>query len=633
VTAPASLLSTLAAIWLLSSVAAAPALAHNSAAPPDGVRTTAAGPATVCRPGGDTVVIDGTVAADEEGSYRLLPFRVLPRTTRVELHYDYGDVEPADDAVPNSDTVVDIGLWDQDGTEGPEAFRGWGGSHHGVMSKGRPPIWVQADSAHRGFGGGPVEPGVWHVELGFGNVSPSGGTYHVEITCLAPDVGPPPASDPVDPSHVARAEPGWYHGDFHMHAYDSSPDGPTNGEVVAHAKAVGLDFLPITEYVTSWHHQTWGAAARANPDIIVWPSREVITYDGHGIVLGETPNVVDYRVGHRGITMRELQERSLADGARFGIAHPTIFPEPALGDFCRGCEAQYLDVVDLDGVLTLEVLTGPVEYDASYLGGPPVGPGIEMPFMQTAIDLWERLLLDGHRITAVSGSDAKDAAGHGTNATAVYAEELSRPALIAALAQGRAYVRTRGVDDSPELELTATADGDTVMMGGTLLAAEAELAVTVRGGAGQVIEVIRNGEVVATLPITGDDVTTTVPALRGDDGGPLGTFYRVDVREPGGIRSIVSNPIFLAAAAPVAPAPQPGPGTDGGVHGGAPVDAVAPGPDPRLAATGGGLGLIGLAALLVAIVAHRAAGHRLVRARSSSATSTGFSLGFGKNDV
>ncbi|HEX9765505.1 MAG TPA: CehA/McbA family metallohydrolase, partial [Nitriliruptorales bacterium] len=474
---------------------ASPALAHWSAALGERVIAAEDSPA-VCSPGAGTITLAGTATPVEERSYRLLPFDVAAGTTRIELHYDYGDLPGSE---PGGDSVVDIGLWDNDGIEGPDAFRGWGGSNHGVKHKGRPAIWIQADSAHRGFGGGAITPGRWHAEVGFGTVAADGAWFAVDVTCLDPEVGPEPAADPVDREHVANPDPGWYHGDFHMHALHSSPAGPTHEEVVAHAREVGLDFLPITEYVTTWHQQTWGTVARNNPDIIVWPGREVISYHGHAIILGETPSSVEYRDGFQQITMADIQAAALADGALFGIPHPTV-PDLTPIRSCRGCPADYLDRIDLDGVTTIEVLTGPVSYDASYLGGPAAGPAIEFPFMQTAIDLWESLLLDGHRITAVSGSDAKDTAGHGVNATAVYAENLSRPALRDALEQQRAYVRTRGVADSPELDLTASNGTATVMIGGTLVGDTATLTVTLREAGGQVMDVIRNGLSVAVVP-------------------------------------------------------------------------------------------------------------------------------------
>lgn len=254
-----------------------------------------AAPADVpaCVPGGDTIILEGLVAPEEAKTYRYLPFEVAAGTTRVEVAYDWGDQDPVLAQEPQNQTVVDLGLWDADGLSGADAFRGWGGSRQGVISRDLPPVWVQADSADRGFTPGPVEPGTWHVELGFGNVNRGGGTWRVEVTCLDPAVGDPPQFEPVDADHVADPEPGWFHGDFHMHGYHSQPDGPSNAEVLANAREAGIDIVVLSDYVTTVHHGQWGPAAEANPDLLVIPSREVITYFGHANVLGETPDVVD----------------------------------------------------------------------------------------------------------------------------------------------------------------------------------------------------------------------------------------------------------------------------------------------------------------------------------------------------
>ena len=134
-------------------------------------------------------------------------------------------------------------------------------------------------------------------------------------------------------------------------------------------------------------------------------------------------------------------------------------------------------------------------------------------------------------------------------------QSLSRDDLVDGLRHQRAYVRTRGVADSPELELTATDGTDTVMIGGTLVGDLATLQVTLRGATGQAVDVVRNGLSTVQVPVVSDPFTVEVPMIRSVDGGPLGTFYRVDVREPTGIRSIVSNPIWLAAAPPDDPEP------------------------------------------------------------------------------
>ena len=52
--------------------------------------------------------------------------------------------------------------------------------------------------------------------------------------------------------------------------------------------------------------------------------------------------------------------------------------------------------------------------DDSELGGPGLGVQIQNPFMLTAVELWQRLLREGHKITAVSGSDDKLGPDYGT---------------------------------------------------------------------------------------------------------------------------------------------------------------------------------------------------------------------------
>ena len=59
-------------------------------------------------------------------------------------------------------TVFDLGLWDEGGVGTVEGFRGWSGSRQGNTGKGQAPIWVQADTAERGYRPDPVRAG--HLE-------------------------------------------------------------------------------------------------------------------------------------------------------------------------------------------------------------------------------------------------------------------------------------------------------------------------------------------------------------------------------------------------------------------------------------------------------------------------------------
>ncbi|MBL8774481.1 MAG: CehA/McbA family metallohydrolase [Acidimicrobiales bacterium] len=500
--------------------------------------------APACAAAGDPVVLTGELPVSAAETYTLLPVDVAEGTTRVEVGYEWEDVEPG--AGGDTRSVLDLGIWDADGTSGPEAFRGWSGSRQGLTARGQDPVFITAAEAERGYVPGPIEPGTWHVELGAGFIAPGGVAYEVTVTCTDADEGPPVVRDPVDPEAVIDDGDAWYAGDFHLHAFHSNPEGPAGQEMVDFARAAGLDFVPVTEYVTPAHWTELGATQRANPDVLLWPGREVITYGGHAIVLGETPGEIEYRVGHDGTTLGEIQRGTFADGALFGLAHPTIFPGEGGEELCRGCEFTLEDQIDLDRVDTYEVVNTGALLDGDF---EPVGPGeggFANPFVQTSVDEWESYLLAGHRITAVSGSDDKEGDHYGATATQVYAEQLSRPALIDAIEAGHAYVQARGVADSPTLVLTATApDGTTAMFGDTLVADTAEVTLTVRNGDGQSLRVLRNGEEVDVVPIDDQVFDHTFTADRTADEGPLGTFWGIETFDAESLTTI-ANPVFLA---------------------------------------------------------------------------------------
>lgn len=504
-------------------------------------------PAPRCAPGADPVLLTGTVDASMAKTYEVLPFSVARGTTRVEVGYSW---------TPAEDTTLDLGLWDADGYRSPDGFRGWGGSRQGRLDKGMERAWVQADDADRAFLPGEIEPGTWYVELGYAEVAPAGAEWTVELRCDSPPTGAAAVPDPVDPDHVARDEPGWYRGDFHMHSWSSLPTAPDHDGFVRYGRDAGLDFMPMTEYVTTRHWGELGAVQRANPDVLLWPGREVITYFGHAIVLGETPSVVEFRHGFEDVTLGEVQTAAVRDGALFGLAHPTVFPEDEFGSACRGCEFQLgpgvEGGVDLGRVDTVEIVTGQIAYGT-----------VQNPFVSTAIEFWEQMLRDGHKVTAVSGSDDKDGPELGSSATAVYAERLSRRALSEGIRAGHAYVQMRGARDSPELDLTAPGPGGTTLMMGDTVVGDRPVAITatVTGGEGQRLRVVRDGVEVEVVDVTSSPFTHTFTAARTDDEGPLGTFWRVETFDDVSLTA-VANPIFLADREPelrsvLDPAPWP----------------------------------------------------------------------------
>ena len=499
---------------------------------------TAAAP--VCK-AGRSVTLEGRLPPTKADSYKLLPFKVARGVNSLEVTYSYTD----------GDTVLDLGIWDEDGAFEYKGFRGWSGSRQGRRDDldgdgepDQPPVIIQADEASKNFIPARVRRGRWRIELGVGAIGDDGADYSVKVRCRKVKVGPLPAPDPVDPAHVANPEPGWYFGDFHMHAFHSNLNAPTQTEFVEFARDAGLDFFPITEYQINRHWSEWGTTARANPDLIFWPGREVITYFGHAGVLGETPGMVEYRHGYKGISMADIQSGSVERGALFQINHPTTFPPP-LDHLCRGCVWELDDAIDYAKVHAIEVVN---------VGVQRPGDGFPNPFVETAIDFWEDKLLQGYHIAPTGGSDDKLGPNYGIPATAVFADELSRGALQEAVDAGHVWIATRGVAQSPQIEFSATAAGETAIFGDTLASDTAEFTVTVEGGQGHTLYIYRDGENVETVPIASDDFAHEFTGTATATDNLLGSYYRIETREAvignaqvPGLLSTLGMPIFLKA--------------------------------------------------------------------------------------
>lgn len=534
----------------------APALTPQPPGPPPVVMPA---PKDACAPGNPAIEITGSVSTADAKTYRLQPFTVAPGSERVEVSYQWTEKTGNPPGNPLTATTLDLGLWDERGTFTAAGFRGWGGSRQGRIDRNQSPSFVQEDAADRGYVPGAVRPGVWTAELGIAAVAPNGADYLLKIECkLASSHNGPLADDPVDKTHIANFAPGWYHGDFHMHGFHSNPNGPDAADFISQVRAAKLDFLMVTDYVTSTHWRTLGAMQRANPDLLVWPGREIITYFGHANTHGETPSVLDYRHGLQAVSLGEIQRLAKADGALFQVNHPTLFPPPVFSNLCRGCYFELDDAIDYRLVDTMEVVTGPIVATGDDIGVPLPGGSIEQPFVNTAIQKWEGLQMEGFRITAVSGSDSKgvDAPeerarkGYGSSATAVFADNLSRAALTAGIKAGHAYVRTRGVANSPEVLFEAEGPGGQKgIYGDTLLLTEtdtASLTTTVTGGVGQLISYFQNGVPMLQVPVPTDPFVHTLPLATRNPltEGPLGTLWRIELRDVQ-TRTVIGNPIFL----------------------------------------------------------------------------------------
>jgi len=545
---------------LLVVVLAAPAYAHD----------TAIAPPASCGQGKPNKIKKGTFIEDIEGSYVLVPFRVPRPATKVRVRLCYDQPES-----PTSSRVrhtIDLGLYEPrrgDRRFDADEFRGWGGSS-------RPDVFVSQSGATLGFLPGRVPGGRWAAELGVAAVAgqdegDSGGdvAWRLEIftTTDPSDRKPRWRPAPYD-STPAREEPGWYKGDFHVHAEHSGPDDATMKETFDYAfsdDGAGLDFITLSDYVTSRH---WGEIGRYQQDYpgkLIIRSAEVITYRGH-INNHASVRFVDYRTGPIYIRQKkklvEIQKarpahpifRHIRDAGGFTqVNHPTIFDSsvPTFGNICRGCSWEYSDEeTKWNLVDALEIATGPG--GTSSPEGNELGPN---PFTPLAIEMWDDLRDQGYRITAVGSSDSHHAGGGnnttqspiGEATTVVYAEELSERGIEAAVKAGHAYVKMFS-PDGPDLRLDATAEGlaEPAIMGDRITTSTAGFTAKVLGGAPdpqvRTLLVMRNGEEYRSIPVTSDEFTYEFSSDGPGD-------YRLQLQRGSAIEA-VSNPITVVAPAP-----------------------------------------------------------------------------------
>src|SRR5262249_20795372 len=146
----------------------------------------------------------------------------------------------------------------------------------------------------------------------------------------------------------------------------------------------------------------------------------------------------------------------------------------------------------------------------------------------------------GFHLTAIGGSDEHTAdethdRSIGTPATVVYADELSEPALLDGLRKGRVYLKARG-PQGPTLRFEAASRDFTWQMGDTVPGSETALTLSasVSRAVNQQVQWVRNGEVISTSPVIGEQpVTLGVKVQHGD-------WFSVIVRDEIGV-TLFSN--------------------------------------------------------------------------------------------
>ncbi|MEC3979298.1 CehA/McbA family metallohydrolase [Amycolatopsis sp. H20-H5] len=459
-----------------------------------------------------TKTVTGTFKPDIPDWY-YLPVEVPRGVSQIDVVYSYD--RPS---VPSGTrgNACDIGMFGPEGHQlgNQRGFRGWSGGFRDRFS-------ISASEATPGYLAGPIKPGTWHVILGPYTVAPQGLNYRVDVTLHFGPQGTPFKPNPAPETAPARQRGrSWYRGDCHLHTVYS--DGRrTPDQLVADARAAGLDFIVSTDHNTSSSQLQWGD--HATDDLLILNGEEVTTRSGHWPAIGLPAGTwIDwrYRAADPADFRRFVNEVHRAGGL-VTAAHPFAN--------CFGCTYEFAyEIADL-----VEVWNGPWTEDD-----------------QASVIHWDGLLRGGLWIPAIGDSDAHNpdqrvALPH----TVVQADSLRKEDLLRGLKAGRAWLAE---SSAVTLSFTAAAGASTAQIGGR---------ADVGTGTPVTVQVVVGGvpgTTVSILDQLGPQHTETV----GDSGSATVTWttyprysrwVRAEVRRPSGgpntatpnAMVAMTNPIFL----------------------------------------------------------------------------------------
>ncbi|MCU0520038.1 MAG: CehA/McbA family metallohydrolase [Anaerolineae bacterium] len=413
----------------------------------------------------------------------------------------------------------------------PHGFRGAG--HRGGA---RHEVTLEAGSATPGYFAGPLPSGEWVVELDTHMILPGQPvTYWLEVSVA--EAGGPSAAQAV--TTVRDAEPvrgpGWFRGDLHTHTQHSDAAGFSVADLVATARAVGLDFVFLTDHNTTSGMQALDGLAVPST-MLVAGGIELTTYWGHALCLGGR-EWVDWRVRPCTREMSHVAAESYARGRLFIIAHPASDGDPG----CTGCAWRFGDMMP-DNARAVEVWNGPWVCDSNN---------------EAALALWYDWLNQGLQLVATAGTDYhgepfEEGASGTTQGGAtmpdawanvgfnmVHAEALTEEALLEAIGAGHLYLSA-----GPQLSFEARDAGEGVWRVGDTIsgAVHDPLDFTLLWEAcppEAQVRLVANGRPFGVLPANGAGEHRWQMRRAEAD------WIVVEIRDSQGRMLAVTNPIFL----------------------------------------------------------------------------------------
>ena len=479
------------------------------------------------------LVLTGEITRADHQTYREIPFIVPVGVKQITVEFSYTGKDQK--------TVIDLGLRD------PQSQRGWSGGNKTRFEVGE-------TSATPSYRPGPIQPGEWKLVLGIPNIRDGQTASYTATVSFSASEAAGKAITPYSPV-VLSTEPGWRRGDFHVHTAhsDGSCDvAGTRGPCPAThtfdaARDAGLDFVAITDHNTLTQLADIAAAQKQYPKTLLIPGTEVTTFNGHANAVGLS-QFVDFQLGSPRLpTLAKLFDEADAQGAFVSVNHPSL---PS-GEVCMGCGWTVKDT-DWSRVAAIEVVNGSTLRTSGAEGG------------FSGIAFWDRLLKEGHHITAIGGSDNHDATDVtgakqspvGKPTTVVYANDLSARGIVEGVKSGRVFVDVAGMPGAT-LEMDAYLDRQSVEMGGELRLPDgksAMLSITIGGMPGNVTLAFGSDNVVLTNrtqvapPPSRHDMMFVVASASLAPGADHG-YIRPEVRDAAGKLLLLGNPIYFVRAA------------------------------------------------------------------------------------
>ncbi len=468
------------------------------------------------------LTLRGTITHANHQSYVEVPFTVPAGTTRVTVKFSYTGRE--------QHTTIDLGLFDN------ERFRGWSGGNKSSFT-------LSETDATPSFLPGAIRPGTWKLILGVPNIR-TGVTSNYEA-----HIHLSRATDITAVSNFSaaplRTGPAWYRGNLHMH--DAHSDGSCLSQsgqkvpcplyrTVEAAVARSLDFIAISDHNTTSHYNDLRELQPYFDRLLFLPAREITTFDGHANVFGTT-EFIDFRLTSP--TVPDLNHL-LAQVASLHRILSLNHPSQPTGEACMGCGWSVPDT-NYSRIPVIEAVNG---------------GNVETPI--AGIPFWQARLNEGHRITAIGGSDNHNADLVPPNSTAiahpttvVYAENLSEAAILKSIRAGHVFIDTEGTKDRA-IEFSGQSthnppETGTSMMGDDLLAQANQTLyfklhmIHLESCHPEIVEDGKPTALLAATPAASSDETRSFDLT--SDGKRH--WLRVNIRSNDGRLLIVGNPIYI----------------------------------------------------------------------------------------